>query len=120
MRWVDVRSYVGLDRRQRRNLRLLDRRSESAGGAPPSLATALRQLRLHELNRETPDGLARFCARAVATAELAEAYGEKGVTRLLRLLVEQLEAMPPQDLDAIANTIEQTMPTIEMATRGER
>jgi len=120
VRWVDVRSYVGLDRRQRRNLRLLDRRSEAAGGTPPSLATALRQLRLHELHSEKQDGLARFCGRAIATAELAEAYGEDGVARLLRLLIEQIEAMQPQNLDSIADTIEQTMPTIEMATRAQR
>ncbi|MBC7768473.1 MAG: hypothetical protein H7124_06780 [Phycisphaerales bacterium] len=119
MRWVDVKAYVGLDRRQRRNMRLLDRRGETAGGAPPSLTTALRQLRLHQLHSEKNEGLERFCARASATAELAEVYGETGVATLLRLLIENLRVMPPGDLDALSEAIERAMPEIEMATRTQ-
>lgn len=119
MRWVDVRAYVGLDRRHRRNLRLFDRRSEEAGGAPPSLTTALRQLRLHQLHAENADGLEAFCGRAAATADLAEAYDEKNVARLLRLLVENLRRMPADNVVALADAIEHAMPQIEMA-RGAR
>ncbi len=117
MRWIDVRSYVGLDRRQRRNLRLLNRRGESAGGAPPSLTTALRQLRLHQLHSEGQAGLEKFCARAEATAKLAEVYGESAVAKLLLLMVENLKQMPTEDLDALAEAIEHAMPDIEMAVR---
>lgn len=115
MRWVDVRAYVGLDRRQRKNLRLFDRRSEEAGGQPPSLTTALRQLRLHQLHAENAEGLEAFCGRALATAELAEIYQENNVASLLRLLVENLKQMPADNVTALADAIERSMPQIEMA-----
>ena len=118
VRWVDVKSYVGLDRRQRKLLRFFDRRSARADAAPPSLATALRQLRLHQLHGDNEEGLDLFCARARGTAELAEAYGETGVSKLLLQLIEQLKALPPGATQAMADTIEHTMPEIEVAARG--
>lgn len=117
MRWVDVKSYVGLDRRQKRLLRLFDRRGDRADGAPPSLTTALRQLRLHQLHAEGQEGLEKFCVRATGTAELAKAYGEEGVSKLLLLLVENLRAMPEGDIAQMADAIEHSMPNIETAVR---
>ena len=57
MRWVDVKSYVGWDRRGKRGLRLFDRRSESVVSTPPSLATALRQLRMRCFDLKDAEGV---------------------------------------------------------------
>lgn len=113
MRWVDVKSYIGLDRRNRGGFRLFDRRAEKAGMAPPSLSTALRQLRLRCLDTHDAEGLAAFCSRALAVMKLAEAYGDVELALSLSRLVEELQQRT--DYDAIAEDLERIMTDIEAA-----
>jgi hypothetical protein len=94
MRWVDVKSYVGWDRRGKRSIRLLERRTVSNDTAPPSLATALRQLRLRSLDLQDAEGVAAFRVRAGAAAQLAEGCGEVSVGKRLGRLSERLESWP--------------------------
>lgn len=97
--WVDRLCYVGPDRRERRSgLRLKDRRREQSVGRPPSLSTALRQLRVRVLETNEPGGLVAFVARASATAVLANAYGCRPVGDILMGLVRKL-AVPPFGCD---------------------
>lgn len=114
MRWVDVKSYVGLDRRNGRKLWIFDRRDKkAAGGIPPSLSTALRQLRLRSLDIEDAEGLTAFCERANATALLAIEYEAKQVAEKLRELVERLEGQA--DFALAMEEVERVMPDIEAA-----
>ena len=114
MRWVDVKSYVGLDRRGKRARRLFDRRGESIDTNPPSLATALRQLRLRCLDLHDAEGVAAFRERAGAIAQLAEAAGQVGVSGRLMRLNEQLEAWSEgADLAPVVERLERELRQIE-------
>ncbi|WP_395646741.1 hypothetical protein [Terricaulis sp.] len=114
MRWVDVKSYIGLDRRGGGSgFRIFDRRGRATGGAPPSLATALRQLRLRCLDTQDAEGLSAFCVRALGVMQLAEAYGKVDVALRLTALVEDLNQRT--DYEAIVEMLEQVMPEIEAA-----
>lgn len=113
MRWVDVKSYIGLDRRNRGAFRLFNRRGQEAGSAPPSLATALRQLRLRCLDSHDAEGLSAFCARALGVMQLAEAYGQVDVALRLTALVEELNQRT--DYEVVVEMLEQVMPDIEAA-----
>ena len=114
MRWVDVKSYVGWDRRGKRSVRLFERRSESSDTTPPSLATALRQLRLRCLDLQDAEGVAAFRARAVATAQLAERCGEAKVGERLTRLSEQLQDWSRGDrVAALVDRLERELQEIE-------
>lgn len=98
MRWVDHKSFFGLDRRQRRAaLRLNERRREASDGEPPSLAAALRQLRVRAMAAYTTDGVAEFIERARAVAELAQAFGEIAIGRALMRIVAEVASRPQED-----------------------
>jgi len=114
MRWVDVKSYVGLDRRGKRGLRLFDRRSESIDSNPPSLATALRQLRLRCFDVQDAEGVAAFCERTGAIAQLAEATGEAAVAMRLARLNERTKNWPQgADLAPMVEELSRELQQIE-------
>lgn len=92
MRWVDNMRYVGADRRGGRSgLRLRERRRENGAGTPPSLATALRQLRVRVQDAHEPAGLLGFGRRAMAVALLANTQNNRDVADILLKLVRRLE-----------------------------
>lgn len=98
MRWVDIKNYIGMDRRKRRpTLRLCERRRAAQNTVPPSLAAALRQLRVRALATNTPGGVADFVGRARAVADLAQAYGATEAEPALQRLADQMSSNPKQD-----------------------
>ena len=90
MRWVFDKSFVGLDRREDRfALRLNERRRVDASGLPPSLPTALLQLRLAAPGTDEA-GLLKFSYHASSVAMLATALGQEDVAAPLREMVRSL------------------------------
>lgn len=116
MRWVDVTSYVGLDRRRRGGFRLFDRRGDEIGGPPPSLPTALRQLRLRCMGAASPDGLRDLRERACATADLAEAFAYDALAQQLRQLAEV--AGRPGPTRSVIEQVQRSMLEIEALDHG--
>lgn len=116
MRWIDHRSFFGLDRRKLRAvLRLIERRRASHCTEPPSLAAALRQLRVRALATDSPEGVAEFLRRAQAVAELAQAYGETAIGAKLVRIAEQVASRPQSDWrawldDRIGKLSDHTLP----------
>jgi hypothetical protein len=97
-RWVDIPSYIGLDRRkQRPKLRFGERRSEKMLAEAPSLAAALRQLRVRALNANSAAGNQRFAERSDAIADLAEIANEPTLAQELRRLAQLLRSQPDRD-----------------------
>lgn len=95
MRWVDNGKYVGLDRRRRRAVRLLERREAGDAAQPPAVRTALRQLRMRVLEVNDQDSLDRFRARAQAVADLARVQGYEDVANSLTALATSLAGRSP-------------------------
>lgn len=104
VRWVDHISYVGPDRRDRRErlaLRLRERRRAEAAGPAPPLSHALRHLRARVHDCVTPEGLQRFRARSEAIASLADARGCIELGELLMRLARDLAYAPDDPRDVI-------------------
>jgi hypothetical protein len=119
MRWVDVKSYVGLDRRGKRGRRLFDRRGESADSTPPSLATALRQLRLRCFDIQDAEGVTAFRERAAAIAQLAEAVGETSAAVAIMRLSDRLEGWSEgAALEPVVSDLETELQLIEAAVES--
>lgn len=98
MRWVDQKSYLGLDRRKRRPALRFGERRQGAGAADaPSLGAALRQLRVRAATADTRCGVERFVARTRVIADLAGAYGEAGLATALAQLADLAGASPEED-----------------------
>lgn len=72
MQWVDCDSYFGPDRREKRSMRILDRRRFDRAGPPPALPTAMRRFRLRLIDRRTRSDREALIQRARALAMLAE------------------------------------------------
>jgi hypothetical protein len=90
LRWVFDKSFVGLDRREGRfALRLNERRRVDAAGLPPSLPTALLQLKLAAFGTDEA-GLLKFSYHASSVAMLASALGRDDVAEPLREMVQLL------------------------------
>jgi hypothetical protein len=96
MDWVDYKDYFGPDRRRGRNKRLLDRRKEEVSGRPPSLRTALRQLRMRVLEAEGA-GTEAFIARVQAVVTLAAIHDEPKAGEMLSRMA--LHLMRSKSLD---------------------
>lgn len=93
LKWIDVSSYFGPDRRTGAFSHfLLNRRHEEKAGHPPALAAALRQLRVRVLNASDADGRRALHQRLTATALLADAQGHGAIGDLLTHMAESLEA----------------------------
>jgi len=75
MLWVDHQNYFGPDRRFAYKLRLRERRHSNCAGAPPHLATAMRQLRMRIIEARGL-GAQAFADRAQGTAILAQVNDE--------------------------------------------
>jgi hypothetical protein len=98
LRWVDNKSFLGVDRRkQRPSLRFGERRAESADTEAPTLAAALRQLSVRANETNKPAGVQAFAHRTQAIAELADHYRENALARELRRLADLLLAAPKED-----------------------
>jgi hypothetical protein len=116
MRWVEIRSYIGLDRRQKGAFRLLDRRGKRNEANAPSLNTALRQLRLTCVDADDAEGFEAFAVRARGVAQLAEAHGFPAVSARLLQVVETLKLKADAgEYVAVVAMLERVMPEIEAA-----
>lgn len=91
VKWVDVASYFGPDRRGAFSHYILERRRLEAAGNPPPLHAALRQLRMRVLDAETPEGRSALKDRLAATALLAHAHGADAIGDHLSRLADGLE-----------------------------
>ena len=110
VRWVNNKSFVGLDRRRARpKLKFGERRQEAGAADAPSLASALRQLRVLAAGANRRSGVLTFIDRAKAIAELAEAYGEAYLAEELRRLATLMGEAPATDWAA---RLESTLSTI--------
>lgn len=92
LKWVDVASYFGPDRRSGGFSHfIMERRRRQAVGSPPALQAALRQLRMRLLDAETSQGRRALQERLRATALLADAQGRTRIGDHLMRLAEALE-----------------------------
>lgn len=102
LKWVDVSSYFGPDRRTGVFSHfLLDRRRVEHAGHPPALAAALRQLRVRVLNASDANGRHALQQRLTATALLADAQGHAAIGDLLTQLSERLASDTNADLSGM-------------------
>lgn len=93
MDWVDYKGYFGPDRRRGRNKRLLERRKEDVSMRPPSLRTALRQLRMRVLEAEGEAGTEAFVQRVQAVVTLSAIHDEpKAGDMLSRMAIHLMRA----------------------------
>lgn len=95
MDWVDYKGYFGPDRRGgRRGGRLLNRRKEAdVASRPPSLRTALLQLRMRVLETQTIEGVEEFVQRTQATVTLATMLNEPKIGDMLsRMAIHLMRA----------------------------
>lgn len=107
MFWVDTDSYIGPDRRQRREFRLLERRRSNMARPAPSLAVLLRQLSLHTLEVHLGDRttLANCMMRIEAIADLARGRGENGAALWLEALARKIKRTSERRVRAEASDI---------------
>lgn len=99
MRWVDMKGYIGPDRRKARSgLRLLNRRKDDLAGPAPSVNTALRQLRVKVFETNTPEGMREFIERCRAVAILANDSNERPVANVIMDMARKLEKVNGQDV----------------------
>lgn len=89
MLWVDCDTYFGPDRRRGHKLRMLDRRKDNRAQRPPSIPTALRQLRFRVIDA-TPDRAAAFAARMEGVAQLAQVDHEQRASAMLTKLAHHV------------------------------
>jgi len=96
MAWVESEDYLGPDRRRRRKMRLVERRSNELVQPPPSLQLLLRKLRMWAPDVVTGDhgAIDRYCARLDVVAEVARERGELGAAAELVALAETLRSTP--------------------------
>lgn len=93
MDWVDYKGYVGPDRRRGRSKRLLDRRKDNVASRPPSLRTALRQLRMRVIEAEGAAGAEAFVQRVQSIVTLAAIHDEPKVSEMLsRMAIHLMRA----------------------------
>lgn len=93
MDWVDYKGYFGPDRRRGRAKRLLDRRKDDVSSRPPSLRTALRQLRMRVLDTQDAASVEAFVARVQSTVTLAAIHDEPKVGDMLsRMAIHLMRA----------------------------
>lgn len=98
MKWVDVRTFTGLDRRKRKpSLRFAERRNGDATSDPPSSASAIRQLRVRAMEANSPEGVRAFAQRAAAVAALAEKRLELQLSADLTWLAGRILSAPHLD-----------------------
>jgi hypothetical protein len=98
MRWVDHKKFVGVDRRRARPaLKFGERRQHSSAAEAPSLASAVRLLRVRAQSANTPEGVASFADRAKAIAELAQLQANTMVGQGLMAIIVQIQARPSED-----------------------
>jgi hypothetical protein len=91
MRWVQIKSYAGPDRRKGNRWRLFDRRKRDAAIDLPALQVLLRQLHLRVLDVQTArEALLDFQTRLqVARTRLCEA-GETEAASHIRIIETKL------------------------------
>jgi hypothetical protein len=95
MFWVDCDTYFGPDRRGAHKPRMLNRRKDNRAQRPPSVPTALRQLRFRVIDAG-PDGAAAFAARMEGVARLAQAEHEARASAMLSKLAQHVAARGTQ------------------------
>jgi hypothetical protein len=85
MRWVEWRSYTGLDRRRSSKLRVFDRRKVDISEPLPPVHALLRQLQMRLFDLEmTPDAASQFRLRLKVAAHAAQTSGQPHTTLYLR------------------------------------
>jgi hypothetical protein len=94
-----MKSYIGPDRRKARaGMRLVNRRRDDLSSPPPSVATALRQLRVYVLQADSVDGMKNFIERCKAVAILANEANERPVANVIMDMARKLEKVNGQDV----------------------
>jgi|CXWL01.1.fsa_nt_gi hypothetical protein len=107
MDWIDYKSYFGPSRRRGRGTRLLDRRKDDVSGRPPSLRTALRQLRMRVIETQNAAGVEAFIARVQATVTLAAIHDEPKVGDMLsRMAIHLMRANGVDVREQLYNAID--------------
>ncbi len=77
MRWVEWRSYTGLDRRRNSKPRLFERRKVDISEPLPPVHALLRQLHIRLFDLEmTPDAASQFRLRLKVAAQAAQTSGQ--------------------------------------------
>jgi hypothetical protein len=77
VRWVELRSYVGPDRRRFKTFRLMERRKADLSVRVPAIQVLLRQLHLRVLDVATArEALARFHLRLSVASAVAHEGGQ--------------------------------------------
>jgi hypothetical protein len=89
MLWVDSDQYFGPDRRRGHKLRMLDRRKDNRAQRPPSVPTALRQLRFRVIEA-TGEGAVALATRMEGVARLAQADHETRASAMLTKLAQHV------------------------------
>lgn len=94
-----MKGYIGPDRRKARaGMRLINRRKDDISGPAPSVATALRQLRVKVFDANTPEGMKDFIERCRAVAILANESNERQVGNVIMDMARKLEKVNGQDV----------------------
>jgi hypothetical protein len=93
-----MKGYIGPDRRKARSMRLVNRRKDDLSGPPPSIATALRQLRIKVFETDSPAGMKDFIERCRAVAILANEANERPVANVIMDMARKLEKVNGQDV----------------------
>ena len=89
MLWVDCDTYFGPDRRRAHKLRMLERRKDNCAQRPPSVPTALRQLRFRVIDA-TPENAKLFADRMEGVARLAQLEHEQRASGMLSKLAQHV------------------------------
>jgi hypothetical protein len=93
-----MKGYIGPDRRKARAMRLVNRRKDDLSGPAPSVATALRQLRVKVFETDSPDGMKEFLERCRAVAILSNDSNERAVGNIIMDMARKLERVNGQDV----------------------
>ncbi len=114
MRWIEIDSFIGLDRREARKFRVLERRRVDVSMRLPALATKLRQMRVQAQGARSTEQRLAIARQAAASASLAAHIGQSLVGQRLKALADRLEAQgetPAEmgwldlELDALAHMV---------------
>jgi hypothetical protein len=108
MSWVEHPSYIGPDRRKQKGLRLLERRRRSFLTDRPTLAAALRRLKLDAIDVDNAEREAAYRIRVQGVALLARETHRPDIAAVLEELALALNPEregPPDQRATIGYTL---------------
>ncbi|MFT3728642.1 MAG: hypothetical protein QM759_12530 [Terricaulis sp.] len=107
-KWVDSDDYFGPDRRERRAMRLHDRRRDDETTEQPSLGATLRRLRVLLANPPQPNSHNRALNLIGAAVAMAESAQNHACSAALRRAGDALR-IRPDDFDSAEPVIAEAM-----------